>query len=152
MAETNAPVLNIRRTFDATRADVFDAWTIPRSAADWWGPKDFSLLFDEKDLRAGGKWRMGMTRKGEDHISGGVYRQISRPDRLAMTHAWENGGQLSAETLVTITLSERGKNTEMVFEQTGFADAATRDGHRLGWTEAFDALSDALSRQKDVAA
>ena len=52
---------------------------------------------------------------------------------------------------MTITLAARGGQTEMVFEQTGFAGAATRDSHREGWTEAFDALTAALVRQKAVA-
>jgi uncharacterized protein YndB with AHSA1/START domain len=151
MTDKTAPALKITRTFDAPRARVFDAWTNPKSDIGWWGPKDFTLQFDEKDLKMGGTWRMGMARKGEKHVSGGVYREIVKPDRLVMTHAWENAeGKSGPETVVTINLAERNGKTEMSFEQTGFEDAATRDGHREGWTEAFDALTAAIARQKAV--
>ena len=152
MTDKTAPVLKITRTFEAPPALVFDAWTSPDSNIGWWGPKDFTLLFNEKDLKVGGPWRMGMSRKGEKHVSTGVYREIIKPERLVMTHAWEDAaGKLSPKTLITIRFAERNGKTEMSFEQTGFADAATRDGHREGWTEAFDALAAALSRQKAVA-
>jgi uncharacterized protein YndB with AHSA1/START domain len=81
-------------------------------------------------------------------VSGGEYREIALPARLVMTHAWEgdDGQLLPPQTLVTVTLDERGDKTEMVFTQSGFGDAATRDGHRKGWNEAFDALEKALAQ------
>jgi len=147
MTKETAPMLKIVRTFDASRARIFDAWTNPKSDIGWWGPKDFTLLFHEIDLKPGGRHRMGMSRKGETEVATGVYREIDAPARLVMTHAWEDtDGKLSPETLITITLAERGGNTEMVFEQTGFEDAAMRDSHRGGWNEAFDALNASLKR------
>lgn len=147
MNQDASSVLTITRTFDAPRTRVFDAWTNPDSITGWWGPKDFTLWFDEKDLEPGGPWRMGMTRRGEKAVSAGVYREISPPARLVMTHGWEgDDGQLRPpQTLLTVTLAERDDKTEMVFTQTGFDDAAARDGHRGGWTEAFDALEKALA-------
>ena len=148
MNPDTSSVLTITRTFAAPRIRLFDAWTNPNSITGWWGPKDFTLLFDEKNLKPGGRWRMGMTRRGEKAVSGGVYQEIAAPSRLVMTHAWEGGdGQLlPPQTLVTITFAERDGKTEMVFTQTGFDDAATRDGHRGGWNEAFDALEKALAQ------
>ncbi len=148
MNQDTSSVLTITRTFAAPCNRIFDAWTNPESEIGWWGPIDFTLLFDEKDLKLGGHWRMGMTRQGEKTVSGGVYREIAPPVRLVMTHAWEDSeGQLqSPETLVTITLAEHNDQTKMVFTQSGFDDAAARDGHRTGWNEAFDALETALAQ------
>jgi hypothetical protein len=47
MTDKTAPVLKITRTFDTPRARVFDAWTNPKSDIGWWGPKDFTLLFND---------------------------------------------------------------------------------------------------------
>ena len=154
MNEDTSYTLMIKRTFAAPRVRVFDAWTNPNSDIGWWGPKNFTLLFDEKDLQPGGRWRMGMVSKGEKNVSGGVYREIVPPARLVMTHAWEDAdGKLEPpDTLVTITLVERDDETEMVFVQTGFEDAASRDGHRDGWNEAFDALTGGLARAAATAA
>ena len=150
MKQDTSSSLTITRTFVAPRTRVFDAWTNPNSDVGWWGPKDFTLLFNEKDLKPGGRWRMGMTRKDKKDVSGGVYREIVAPERLVMTHGWEDAeGKLDASTLVTIALTERNGKTTMLFEQTGFEDADTRDGHRDGWTEAFDALVVALARQEE---
>lgn len=148
MNQDVSSLLTMRRTFAGPRTRVFDAWTNPDSDIGWWGPVDFTLLFNEMDLKPGGRWRMGMTRNGEKVVSGGVYREVSPPSRLVMTHAWEgdDGQLLPPQTLVTITLAERGDKTEMVFTQTGFDDAAVRDGHRGGWNEAFDALEKALTQ------
>lgn len=52
----------------------------------------------------------------------------------------------------TVTLNERDDKTEMVFVQTSFEDAASRDGHRDGWDEAFIAVPDELARLIDEAA
>jgi uncharacterized protein YndB with AHSA1/START domain len=148
MNPDTSSTLPINRTFAASRIRLFDAWTNPNSITGWWGPKDFTLLFNEMDLKPGGRWRMGMARQGEKAVAGGVYREITSPARLVMTHAWEDfdGHPEPPETLVTITLVERGDRTEMVFVQTGFEDAASRDGHRVGWNEAFDALVGGLAR------
>ncbi|MBC7939419.1 MAG: SRPBCC domain-containing protein [Chitinophagaceae bacterium] len=153
MNPDTSSTLTITRTFAASRVRLFDAWTNPNSITGWWGPKDFTLLLNERDLKPGGRWRMGMTRQGEKAVSGGVYREITPPARLVMTHAWEDvDGHLEPpETLVTITLAERDDQTEMVFVQTGFDDAPTRDGHRGGWNEAFDALAGALARATTTA-
>ena len=152
MTDETALVLKITRTFDAPRTLVFDAWTNPESEVGWWGPKDFSKLMQEIDLQVGGRHRLGMVSpKGEKHVSGGVYHEIVPPERLVMTEAWEDSrGMPGHETLVMINLVERNGKTEMTFEQTGFEDAATRNSHREGWTEAFDALADAMAQSGGI--
>ncbi len=141
--------LTIRRRFPARRERVFALWTEkPRSPSEWWGPKDFTLVAQDGDLRPGGRWQLTM--RGPDgaiHVNGGVYREVVRPERLVMTHAWldEAGRSLGPETLITVTLTEVANGTEMLFEQTGFASAASRDGHGVGWGEAFDAMARALA-------
>ena len=125
-----------------------DAWTNPNSDIGWWGPKNFTKLLQQIDLRVGGWHRLGIVSpEGEKHVSGGVYGEIGPPQRLVMTEAREDtDGKPGHETQVSITFDERDDETEMVFMQTGFADTASRDGHREGWNEAFDALTGGLAR------
>jgi uncharacterized protein YndB with AHSA1/START domain len=148
MTDDTALVLKITRIFDAPRTRVFDAWTNLDSGAGWWGPKGFTRLFHEIDLRPGGRWRLGMrSPDGKDHVSAGIYREIVPPGRLVMTHGWEGAdGHPGPETVVTITLTDRDGRTEMTFEQTGFDSLPSRDSHREGWTEAFDMLEAGLER------
>ena len=48
------------RTFDATRDQLFRAWSDPNHLKNWWGPKGFTNTFIEFDFRVGGKWNFIM--------------------------------------------------------------------------------------------
>ena len=49
--------LTITRLFDAPRDLVWQAWTDPRHAMNWWGPRDYLARQVEMDVRVGGRWR-----------------------------------------------------------------------------------------------
>jgi uncharacterized protein YndB with AHSA1/START domain len=139
--------LIITRIFDAPRELVWKAWTEPERIKQWLAPKDFTIPVAEGDLRPGGAWRSSMRKPdGTELWLGGVYREIVEPERLVFTHAWlDEKGKPGPETLVTVTLTERGSKTEMKFRQTGFDSVESRDGHGGGWNECFDKLEEALS-------
>ena len=71
-----------------------------------------------------------------------VYKEISPPHRLVMTHAWlQEDGSTSPETLVTVTPREPAPGkTEMLFHQGPFDSPRSRDGHEGGWSTSFDKL------------
>jgi uncharacterized protein YndB with AHSA1/START domain len=84
---------------------------------------------------------------GVDHWLQGVYRESVEPERLVFTHAWLDAeGNPSQETLVTITLAERGSKSELTLRQTGFKSVESRDGHNQGWNSALDRLGDYLAK------
>src|ERR1700758_1329863 len=141
--------LVITRVFDAPRELVFDAWTKAEHLQQWQGaPRGFTTTTEKSDIRPGGGFRISMhSPQGAEHRLEGSYREIVRPERLVFTHAWvDASGKPSQETLVTVTFSERGGTTEMTLRQSGFKSTESRDGHRLGWTSAFDVLGDYLGR------
>jgi uncharacterized protein YndB with AHSA1/START domain len=72
-----------------------------------------------------------------------VVREVVPPERLAFTFIWDD--EPDVEMLVTVTFAERGGKTEMTFPQTGLPSRASRDGHRGGWTEAFDRLTEVVA-------
>ena len=142
--------LLITRVFDGPRELVFDAWTKAEHLRHWQGaPRGFTVTTEESDVRPGGGFRICMrSPEGVDHWLQGSYREIVRPERLVFTHAWlDAAGKLSQETLVTVTFVERGNKTEMTLQQSGFKSVESRDGHRMGWTSAFDVLGEYLARQ-----
>jgi hypothetical protein len=59
------PELVIMRVFNAPRDVVWKAWTDPKYAVQWWGPKDYPATHLEMDVRPGGIWR-GRLRSTED--------------------------------------------------------------------------------------
>ena len=144
-------VLMIERVFDAPREEVFKAWTDDNLLMQWFCSKGFRVVFADIDLRPGGAWRTGMeSPEGKVFIEAGEYKEITPPERLVMTWAWEDAqGEECAidhETLVTVTFSVHEDNkTKMQFKQEVFFTEKTRDGHSQGWSEAFDNLELFLS-------
>jgi uncharacterized protein YndB with AHSA1/START domain len=139
--------LVITRVFDAPRDLVWKAWTEPDRIKQWSAPKGFTIPVAEGELRPGGAWKSCMRKPdGTDLWLGGVYREIDEPKRLVFTHAWlDEHGNPGPETVVTVTLTERGGKTEMNFRQSGFDSIESRDGHAGGWNECFDKLEEHLA-------
>ncbi|HYN82904.1 MAG TPA: SRPBCC domain-containing protein [Gemmatimonadaceae bacterium] len=156
MAERNSDTVTandrelvITRVFDAPRDLVWKAWTEPERIKQWSAPKGFTIPVAEGELRPGGAWKSCMRKPdGTDLWLAGVYREIEEPKRLVFTHAWlDEHGDPGPETVVTVTLVERGGKTEMTFRQSGFDSADSRDGHAGGWNECFDRLDELLARR-----
>jgi uncharacterized protein YndB with AHSA1/START domain len=131
-----APELVLTHVFQAPRELVFAAWTERQHLERWQGaPEGMTVTTEEADIRTGGRFRICMrSPDGAEHWLQGVYREVTPPERLVFTHAWLDADKRPGiETLVTITLTERGGATELTLRQTGFASEASRDGHREGW-------------------
>jgi uncharacterized protein YndB with AHSA1/START domain len=73
--------ITFKRTFAASREDVFDAWTDPDQVKKWWDPTGTPLADCAIDLRPGGAFRFAMASEHAPPFSG-VYRQVERPARL----------------------------------------------------------------------
>ena len=153
MAEKNSTAtaedleLVINRTFNAPRELVWKAWTDPEMLSVWSAPRGFTIPRSEGELRVNGPWRATMVKPDGERLNlGGKYLELRAPEHLVFTHVWmdENDNPTGPESIVTVTLSESGKKTEMVFRQTGFDSAASRDGHKEGWTECFEKLEEML--------
>jgi uncharacterized protein YndB with AHSA1/START domain len=135
--------LLLTRTLDAPRALVFRAWTDPEHLARWWGPRGFTTPSCTMDVRPGGAWRICMRAPdGVDHWVQGVYREVVEPERLVTSWAWEEAdGSPGRETLLTVTLEERDGRTVLTLHQALFGDAAERENHQDGWSQALDRLA-----------
>jgi len=141
--------LLIERVFNTPRELVFKAWTDPQHARQWFGPRDHPAREVTMDVRPGGRWRgcLRSIETGQELWLGGVYREIVPPERLVFTFAWEEEGERGLETLVTIIFAEHEGKTHMTLRQTPFQSDGERDGHRGGWSSAFDRLDELVSRQ-----
>jgi len=91
------PTIVTRRTVDAPRALVFDAWTKPEYIKRWLGPRNMEMVVCDVDLRVGGGYRfVHRTPDGQEFGFHGTYREISRPDRLVSTYVFELFPDLAA--------------------------------------------------------
>ena len=142
--------LVITRVFNAPRELVFKMWTDPVHMAKWWGPRDHPAVSVKLEAKPGGRWRhcLRSVETGADLWHHGEFREVVPPERLVFTFVWEEDGERGIENLVTITFAEQSGKTLMTFRQAPFQSDAERDGHRGGWTSAFDRLDEHLLHEQ----
>jgi uncharacterized protein YndB with AHSA1/START domain len=136
--------LVVRKMIPASREEVFDSWTDPHSMAVWMCPGNTVRAEAELDVRVGGKFRILMKGDCEEFDHTGVYRVIERPSKLAFT--WISRATANQETLVTIELFTRGKQTELVLTHEGLPSADAISRHGGGWTSIVEKLAGSLAR------
>lgn len=102
----------IKRSFDAPRTAVFEAWTNPEHVACWWDPSGRPLAVCEIDLRPNGafRWVNRASDGSEGHLFSGIYREISPPERLVFTVRMFLH---SPEPVGTVVFTEDGKKTNL---------------------------------------
>ena len=100
---TDDLVVEVVRTIEAPRAEVFRAWTDPDELRRWWGPGEFTCPDTQVDLRPGGSYRLVMQpTAGDPMVLTGTYREVEPPARLVYTWRWETGPAADgSESVVT---------------------------------------------------
>ena len=100
------------RVLDAPRWLVFDAWTRPEMLKHWFGPRGWSLVVCEIDLKVGGNWRFVLRGpNGQELGMRGVYREIVRPERTVYTETFDG---MPGESLVSGVLAEHDGKTKLM--------------------------------------
>lgn len=116
VADPAKPTLVMTQTFDAPRADVFEAWTTPEAVALWWDPSGAKLAICEIDLRPGGTFRwINQGEVGAKHPFIGTYREIVPPERLVFEVRTSPAGPPQLGTLI-FTVTEGGTTLTMSIE------------------------------------
>ena len=143
VTDTDQRTLVLSRMINAPRELVFEAWSHPKHLVRWWGPNDFTLPYCEQDFRVGGKYRFCMRAPdGSDHWVRGEYTHINAPSRLVFTWLREDDeGDIWCDTVVEITLEQRGTSTLLTLNQTTFATVPHCEEHGVGWNECLDRLA-----------
>jgi uncharacterized protein YndB with AHSA1/START domain len=137
--------LRMTRVLPASRAEVWRAMTDAEELAGWWGPKGFSTRDVEFDPRAGATYRIAMQPpEGEPFHLHGEFREVDPPSRLSYTFIWDPPDPADRETLVTLSLADRGATTAVELKQGEFTTQERLDLHDGGWTESFEKLEERL--------
>src|ERR671918_2539969 len=114
--------LQMKRVIRAPRPLVFTALTEPDELAKWWGPSGFTAPSVEVDLRVGGSYRIAMQPPdGDLFYLSGEFREVDPPARLAYTFRWELPDPDDRQTVVALSLQDRGERTEVLLTQGEFA-------------------------------
>lgn len=131
------------REIDAPRELVFRLWTEPEHLLKWWGPHNCSAPSVSVDLREGGAWRHCiLAPDGKEYWSRGRYIEITPPERLVFTFAWENSaGQPEHEMQAIVELEDKGGRTKLTFRKHQLPSDTEFKLQSSGWAEALDKVA-----------
>jgi uncharacterized protein YndB with AHSA1/START domain len=148
--------INIVRTYDAPVKVVWDAWTDPKKAAKWWGPRGFTITTHSKELKVGGIWHYTMHGPdGTDYPNKTLYHEVEKYSRLVYDH----GGNDEQAPLfrVTVTFEELNGKTKMDMTMTLPTPEAAEETRKFikkaGGNATWDRLAEYLSKEstdKDI--
>lgn len=149
-AKNKSNEIKITRIYDAPVKTVWEAWTDPKQAAQWWGPRGFSLTTHSKDLRVGGHWAYTMHGPdGVDYPNKTIYHEVEEFSRLVYDH----GGNDDRPPLfrVTVLFSEiKGKTKmemSMALPTPEEAEKAKKFIKQAGGNSTWDRLAEYLSKE-----
>ena len=130
-------VLRIERVLPAPRTAVYRALTDPEELREWWGPRGFTIPEVDFDPEVGGSYRIARQPPEGDvfHLAGN-FQAVDAPARLAFSFRWIPPDPDDRETLATLTLEERGRETTIRLVQGEFATEERLALHEAGWNEA----------------
>ncbi len=112
VARNNPNEIRLIRTYPAPVQRVWDAWNDPEQAAQWWGPRGFTITTHQKDLRPGGIWDYTMHGPdGVDYPNKTLYHEVEHCKKLVYDH----GGNDDRPPLfrVTVLFSESAGQTTL---------------------------------------
>ncbi|TMQ34974.1 MAG: ATPase [Planctomycetota bacterium] len=139
----------LTRVFDAPRNLVFDAFSKPELLKRWFGPRGWSLVVCEVDLRVGGGFRFVLRGPdGRDMGMRGVYREIVPPERYMHMESFDD---YPGESQVTALFVEQGGKTTLtatvLYPSREVRDAVIKSGMEHGAAESYDKLAELLAQR-----
>ena len=143
----NGVVLRIERILPAPRAAVYRTLTDPEELRQWWGPRGFTTPEIDFDPQVGRSYRIAMQPPEGDRFDlTGNFQAVDAPGRLAFSFRWNPPEPDDRETLATLTLEERGRETAVRLVQGEFATEERLALHEAGWAESFERLEALLKK------
>src|SRR6184192_419978 len=136
----------LTRVFDAPRDMVWDAFTKPELLKRWFGPRGWSLVVCEVDLRVGSGFRFVLRGPdGRDMGMRGVYREIVPPERSVHMESFDD---YPGESQVSAVFVEQGGKTTLtatiLYPSKEVRDAVIKSGMEHGAAETYDRLAELL--------
>ncbi len=140
--------IHIERVFNAPRERVWRAFTNPKLIVQWWG-RGNKLVIERMEVERGGHWRFIEHSPNGVHGFEGRYREVTPPERLALTFEWD--GMPGHVAVNTMTLEDLGDGrtkvvTTSLFHTTEERDGMLRSGMEQGVNQSYAALDALLAK------
>jgi uncharacterized protein YndB with AHSA1/START domain len=144
--DTTGATVQIRRRVQATADQIFDLWTKPDLMVRWMSPYPGAVDCKAKsDLRTGGAFSLVMSSADSSREVSGTYVEVDRPRKLVFT--WVGPLTNNMNTLVTVELTPRGDETDLVLTHERLPTTAIVEGHTRGWGHILDHLADTVANE-----
>jgi uncharacterized protein YndB with AHSA1/START domain len=131
--------VTVRKMLPASCEEVFDAWLDADGMRTWMCPGLATGCEATLDARVGGQFRIVMTAPGTTIVNTGEYRALERPARLQFT--WVSSRWANEETLITIDLSPRDGQCELVLTHERFPAEDSATQLQMGWGQMLEKLA-----------
>ncbi len=142
----------LTRVFDASREQVWRAFTEPDQFAQWFGtpPHTTPLSTVSMDVRPGGAWRATMVHEtdGSELPFRGTYREVVEPERLVFTYEDVEDPSNANVDVATVTFTDVGGKTEVEYRQAGHMPDEQYPQVEEGVSGFFERLADHLERRQ----
>jgi uncharacterized protein YndB with AHSA1/START domain len=144
--------LVISRIIDASRAQVFAAWS--EHLPEWWGPHGMTTPVCEMDLRPGGTFRTVMRAPdGTEYPTRGIFLEVVLDERIVFTDAFDAGWEPHPDVFFTCIATfetAAGHRTRFTARALHWT-VANREKHEKmgfhhGWGESLDRLAACATR------
>jgi uncharacterized protein YndB with AHSA1/START domain len=133
------PVLQVRRVFEATPEELFDAWFEREQWQAWIGPEGCQCEVPLLEPKVGGRYRIQMhLSDGREIPVEGEFKTVDRPRSLVFTWGWALAG---GSTLVRLSFKAVEGGTELTLIHEGLPTPEDREGHGKGWNSALNKLA-----------
>ncbi len=149
--------VSVEHTFNGSVADLWKVWNDPESIKKWWGPKGYSGLVLQNDVRDGGSFLWAMkSDKGKMNWNTGTYQEVVANKKLVstMSFATEDGkripgsqvavpGQWPDQITVIVEFSEAEGKTKVTVTEVG-VPLIVSPLMKIAWGQQFDKIQSLL--------
>jgi len=147
--------VQLKRVYQATAEEVYQAWINPDALNKWFGPASHTSKVEKMDLREGGGYQIRMIPVVDDHsctgdasedsVCAGQYIKIIPNKTLVMTFNWIEGGEDMGETLLSIDINTTDNGTEVSLTHERIPSSDLCKAHQDGWESTLVCLDEFIN-------
>lgn len=135
----------MERTYNASRARVFAAWSNVDARKRWSAPADnIRIEYEAADFREGGRDVSRCIEPGNaDYVATVNYIDIRKEQRIVFAEDVTHGNKRVSAALISVELTPKPSGTRLALTMqiASFDESGMEQGYQFGWSAALDNLA-----------
>jgi len=140
----------MERSYNASPARVFNAWSDVEARKRWSAPTDaIRIEYEAADFREGGKdVSRCIEPDNADFVATVNYIEIRKDQRIVFAEDVVHGNKRVSAALISVELAPKGDATRLALTMqiASFDGAGMEQGYQFGWSAALDNLAKEFSQ------